>query len=244
VRKPSTYSFLDDVLREVAALTPGPYIHIGGDEAAGTAPADYVRFIKRTQGLVARYGKHVIGWDEVARAQLLPTTVVQHWDGAGASTAAGRGAQVIMSPADHAYLDQKYNASTRLGLSWAGYVSVERAYRWDPVNVLPGVGARNVLGVEAPLWTETITNRADMDYMFFPLLIGIAEIVGRRGPAVTGASTAYGSARRATASTRSGSTTSALRNPLALRRAPDRQRRRDAQRQAGAWGPGRASPLS
>jgi N-acetyl-beta-hexosaminidase len=176
VRKPSTYSFLDDVLREVAALTPGPYIHIGGDEAAGTAPADYVRFIKRTQRLVARYGKHVIGWDEVARAQLLPTTVVQHWDGAGASTAARRGAQVIMSPADHAYLDQKYNASTRLGLSWAGYVSVERAYRWDPVNVLPGVGPRNVLGVEAPLWTETITNRADMDYMFFPRLIGIAEI--------------------------------------------------------------------
>jgi hexosaminidase len=176
VREPATYSFLEDVLREVAALTPGPYIHIGGDEAAGTTPADYIRFIKRAQALVARYGKHVIGWDEIARSKLLPTTVVQHWYGDGAARAARRGAKLIISPADHAYLDQKYDASTRLGLRWAGYISVERAYRWDPVNVLPGVGARNVLGVEAPLWTETITNKADLDYMFFPRLIGIAEI--------------------------------------------------------------------
>ena len=176
VGKASTYSFLDDVLREVAALTPGPYIHIGGDEAAATAPADYARFIKRAQTLVARYHKRVIGWDEIAGASLLRTTVVQHWNGEGAATAARRGAKVIMSPAEHAYLDQKYNSSTRLGLNWAGYISVEDAYRWDPVNVLSGVGARNVLGVEAPLWTETIATRADMDYMFFPRLLGIAEI--------------------------------------------------------------------
>jgi hexosaminidase len=100
VRKPSTYAFLDDVLREVVALTPGPYIHLGGDEAAGTGPADYVRFIERVQRLVARYGKHVIGWDEVAHAKLLGTTVVQHWYGGGAATAARLGAKVIMSPAD------------------------------------------------------------------------------------------------------------------------------------------------
>ena len=174
--KASTYSFLEDVLSEVAALTPGPYIHIGGDEAAATTPADYVRFIKRAQSIVARYGKHVIGWDEIARAALAPTTVVQHWYGNGAASAARRGAKVIMSPAEHAYLDQKYNASTRLGLKWAGYISVEDAYRWDPVTALSGVRARNVLGVEAPLWTETIITRADMDYMFFPRLIGIAEI--------------------------------------------------------------------
>jgi len=176
VRKASTYSFLEDVLREISALTPGPYIHIGGDEAAATTPADYVRFIKRAQSLVARYGKHVIGWDEIARAALAPTTVVQHWYGNGAASAARHGAKVVMSPAEHAYLDQKYNASTRLGLNWAGYISVEDAYRWDPVTAVAGVRARNVLGVEAPLWTETITTRAEMDYMFFPRLIGIAEI--------------------------------------------------------------------
>jgi hexosaminidase len=176
VRKASTHSFVDAVLREVAALTPGRYIHIGGDEAAATSPADYARFVERVQAIAARYGKRVIGWNEIARSKLRPGTIVQHWNGPGAAAASQRGADVIMSPADHTYLDQKYNASTKLGAHWAGYVSVADAYRWDPATVVPGVRAQNVLGVEAPLWTETIVSRADMDYMVFPRLIGIAEI--------------------------------------------------------------------
>jgi hexosaminidase len=175
-RKASTYTFVDAVLREVAALTPGRYIHIGGDEAAGTTPVDYVHFVDRAQAIATRYGKRVIGWNEIARADLRPGTIVQHWNGDGAAAASRRGANVIMSPAEHTYLDQKYSASTKLGLHWAGYVSVEDAYRWDPVTVVPGVRARRVVGVEAPLWTETIASRADMDYMVFPRLIGIAEI--------------------------------------------------------------------
>jgi hexosaminidase len=176
VRKPSTYAFVDAVLREVAALTPGPYVHIGGDEAAATPPREYVRVVERLQAIAARYGKHVIGWNEIARAGLRPGTVVQHWRGNGAAAASRHGTKVIMSPAEHAYLDQKYNASTKLGLNWAGYVTVEGAYHWDPTTVVPGVAPQNVLGVEALLWTETIATRSDMDYMLFPRLIGIAEI--------------------------------------------------------------------
>jgi hexosaminidase len=176
VRKAGTYAFVDAVLREVAALTPGPYIHIGGDEAAATSPADYVRFIERAEAIAARYRKRVIGWNEIARAKLRPGTVVQHWNERGAAAASQRGAKVIMSPADHTYLDQKYNPSTKLGVHWAGYVSVADAYRWDPTTAVPGVRAQSILGVEAPLWTETIASRADMDYMVFPRLIGIAEI--------------------------------------------------------------------
>ena len=126
--------------------------------------------------IAAGYGKRVIGWTELARAGLRPGTIVQHWYGEGAAAASQRGTKVIMSPADHTYLDQKYNASTRLGLHWAGYVSVEDAYRWDPAAVVPGVRAQNVIGIEAPLWTETIASRADMDYMVFPRLIAVAEI--------------------------------------------------------------------
>ena len=72
VRKESTYSFLDDVLREVAALTPGPYIHIGGDEATGITPAEYARFLQRAQAIVARHGKRAIGWGEIATANFGP----------------------------------------------------------------------------------------------------------------------------------------------------------------------------
>jgi hexosaminidase len=81
-----------------------------------------------------------------------------------------------MSPASRAYLDMKYDASTALGLDWAGYTDVRDAYSWDPATTLPGVSADDVLGVEAPLWTETITTMADVELMAFPRLAGYAEI--------------------------------------------------------------------
>ena len=72
VDKEITYEFLDDVIRELAALTPGPYLHMGGDEAHSTEDADYVRFIERVQPIVAAHGKRLMGWEEIAQAPLLP----------------------------------------------------------------------------------------------------------------------------------------------------------------------------
>jgi N-acetyl-beta-hexosaminidase len=89
------------------------------------------------------------------------------------ATAERRGAALIMSPADHVYLDMKYEAGYPLGLDWAGHVDVRDAYDWDPAEI---VGARTaVLGIEAPLWTETITTVADIERMLLPRLPAIAE---------------------------------------------------------------------
>ena len=181
VDKQLTYAFVDDVVEELAALTPGPWFHIGGDEAAATKPRDYLRFIGRIQRIVEQHGKHVIGWEEIGRARLGPDTLVQHWNLDPAKTALSRraaeqGARVIMSPAAKTYLDMKYDSSTTLGLRWAGYTSVRDAYVWDPVRQVPGVGARDVIGVEAPLWSETTRSLADVEYLAFPRLIGIAEV--------------------------------------------------------------------
>jgi hexosaminidase len=176
LRKEITYAFVDDVVRELAALTPGPYIHIGGDEAAATKPAEYTSFVERVQEIVRAHGKGMVGWNEVARARLLPASVVQHWQGTRARDAARQGAKVIMSPAAKAYLDMKYDASTPLGLEWAGHTSVRDAYTWDPATQIRGVTENDVLGVEAPLWSETITTRADVEYLAFPRLLGLAEI--------------------------------------------------------------------
>jgi hexosaminidase len=179
--KAVTYRFIDEVVGELASLTPGPWIHIGGDEAMATKPADYVRFIQRAQRIVRRHGKQLIGWEEIARATLPPRTVVQHWNiepqrAALSAQAVKQGAEVIMSPAAKTYLDMKYDRSTRLGLSWAGYSSVRDAYAWDPATQLAGVKEGDLLGVEAPLWSETLRTRANLDYMAFPRLIGLAEI--------------------------------------------------------------------
>jgi hexosaminidase len=181
ISKSVTYDFVSDVVGELARLTPGPWIHIGGDEAAATKPADYVRFVQNVQRIVEAHGKRMIGWEEIGRAKLDPSTIVQHWNTDPAKTALSaravkQGAKVIMSPAEHAYLDMKYDPSSPLGLHWAGYTNVQDAYAWDPVRQVPGVGAKDVLGVEAPLWSETVQSMRDAEYLAFPRLIGIAEI--------------------------------------------------------------------
>ena len=79
IRKELTYTFVDDVVREVAALTPGPYIHVGGDEAHSTDPDEYRAFIERVETIVRSHGKRMIGWEEVAKTKLRRTSVAQHW---------------------------------------------------------------------------------------------------------------------------------------------------------------------
>ncbi|MFC9845371.1 beta-N-acetylhexosaminidase [Streptomyces sp. NPDC060223] len=184
VAKDVTYDFADDVIRELAAITPGKYIHIGGDEAHSTPHADFQAFMDRVQPIVAKYGKTVIGWHQLAGASPAPGALVQYWglDGTNpaekeeVAAAARNGAGVILSPADRAYLDMKYTKDTPLGLTWAGYVEVQRAYDWDPGNYIPGVPSSAVKGVEAPLWSETLVTSANIDYMAFPRLPGAAEL--------------------------------------------------------------------
>jgi hexosaminidase len=176
IDKEITYSFVEDVIREVAALTPGPYFHIGGDEAHATKTEDYVRFIQRVQSIVQSCGKQMVGWEEIAQADLLPTSIVQHWLSGMAFNAVKGGAKVIMSPASRIYLDIKYDESTPLGLNWAGTIEIDDAYIWDPAQQLQGISENDVLGVEAPLWSETLRTLEDVEYMAFPRLIGCAEI--------------------------------------------------------------------
>lgn len=184
VPKKITYNFVDDVVREVAALTPGPYLHIGGDEAHSTSQADYVTFMDKVQPIVAKYGKTVVGWHQLTGANPAPGAVAQYWgyDRTGAAErqqvvdAAKKGTRLIISPADRAYMDMKYNKDTPLGLSWAGYVEVQRSYDWNPDTYLAGTPAGAVLGVEAPMWTETLSTSEHLEYMAFPRLPGIAEL--------------------------------------------------------------------
>ncbi|MGV9365052.1 family 20 glycosylhydrolase [Amycolatopsis sp. NPDC003731] len=180
ISKDITYTFVADVLRELAALTPGPYLHIGGDEASATSQADYLTFMNKVLPLVAATGKSVIGWHDVAKATLPASASPQFWgtttSDSGVSTAVSRGSKVILSPANKAYLDMKYNSSSPIGLSWAGYIEVQDAYNWNPGAYLSGVGESAVRGVESPLWTETVVKPADIDYLAFPRLAAHAEL--------------------------------------------------------------------
>ncbi|NUT51590.1 MAG: family 20 glycosylhydrolase [Saccharothrix sp.] len=180
IDKDITYRFVDDVLREVAALTPGPYLHIGGDEAHATPDDDFALFMAKVLPMVAAHGKTAIGWHEFVKAGPPASAVAQFWGTKAVAPdvveAAARGNGIVLSPATKAYLDMKYDADTALGLSWAGHTDVRDAYDWDPGAYLDDLPAEAVLGVEAPLWTETVASSADLEHLAFPRLPAIAEL--------------------------------------------------------------------
>ncbi|MFJ5665013.1 beta-N-acetylhexosaminidase [Micromonospora sp. C32] len=175
-----TYDFVADVVGEVAALTPGPWLHLGGDEAFKVPADSYRTFVNRAQRLVAATGKTVVGWHQLAPAEHVDGRVLQWWgtngDDPETADAVRRGARVILSPANHAYLDMKYAPDTPIGHDWAGLIDVRRAYEWDPGTHVRGVPAEAVLGVEAPLWTESVSTRAEVEFMLFPRLPAVAEL--------------------------------------------------------------------
>jgi hexosaminidase len=180
ISKDVTYRFIDDVVREVSAVTPGPYFHIGGDEALSTPDADFVKFMNRVLPIVKKYGKTTTGWHEFIKTTKDTTLVPQFWgtetSDANVAAAAQRGNKILMSPANRIYLDMKYNKSTKLGQDWAGLIEVKDSYNWNPGAYLDGVTEGSVRGVEAPLWTETIKSSADIEYMAFPRLAVAAEL--------------------------------------------------------------------
>lgn len=177
VKKDSVYKFVDDVVRELAAITPGPYIHLGGDESHVTPKPDFIYFLNKIQPIPKKYGKKMIGWEEVAQASLDSNTIVQYWSNVEhAKEAVKKGAKIIMSPATKTYLDMKYDSTTKLGQAWAALIEVDSAYIWSLKDRLKEISPEQILGVEAPLWTETISTMDDIEYMVFPRLPGIAEV--------------------------------------------------------------------
>ncbi|MGV9266944.1 family 20 glycosylhydrolase [Kitasatospora sp. NPDC003701] len=212
--KDATRSFLQTVIKAVAALTPGPYIHLGGDETPQATSEQYDSYVKAAADATAAEKKTVMGWHQLGQSPLPAGSLLQYWGedsdrrSIGTTTettsvgevrkGVAQGAGFIMSPSDHAYLDMKYDASTPYGLSWSGYVPVQRSYEWDPATVtgkLDGTGAivpaQKIAGVEAALWADrayrgssALPNSSTYwpapqeyaDFMSFPRLPALAEV--------------------------------------------------------------------
>ena len=111
---------------------------------------------------------------------------------------AARGGKVIMSPGTEIYLDMKYDSATVLGLRWAGLIEVPMRTTGIQRRCCPSVRRPPILGVEAPLWSETLVKLEDYEFMAFPRLLAIAEVgvvaTGRAGVGcLSGATRATGS---------------------------------------------------
>lgn len=176
-QKDTVYSFLDDVIGEIAAMSPGPYFHIGGDESHVTKKPDYILFVEKVEKIVQKHGKRMMGWNEIAQAKIDPSTIAQLWNEPhNAIKAAENGSKIILSPADRTYLDMQYDSLSKFGLHWAAYIPVDAAYNWNPEIYVEGLPKESILGIEAPLWSETVSNSEEMEYLAFPRVIGIGEL--------------------------------------------------------------------
>jgi hexosaminidase len=193
-----TFAFIDDVLTEVAALFPGPYIHIGGDEVPKTRwqqsalAQDIMRrenlpnegalqswFIRRVEKIVHAKGKRMIGWDEILEGGLAPDATVMSWRGtAGGIAAAREDHDVIMSPGTHLYFDHYQGDPRHEPLNIGGRTTLERVYSFEPVpDSLTTEQARHILGAQANVWTEYLKTPTLVEYMAYPRALALAEVV-------------------------------------------------------------------
>lgn len=190
-----TFNFLQDVLDEVMALFPSPYIHIGGDECPKTSwkRSSFCQELMREKGLkdehelqsyfvqrIEKYinskGRSIIGWDEILEGGLAPNATVMSWRGEkGGIAAASQDHQVIMTPSSHLYLDHK-QTNKEDSVTIGGYTPVEKTYNYNPIAVGVPLGKEKyILGAQANLWTEYIKNTKKVEYMLFPRLSALSE---------------------------------------------------------------------
>lgn len=167
-----TYTFLAHVFKQLAELTPGPYLHVGGDEASSTSPTDYDYFMNRVIGLVHDVGKSTMGWNlsyaAAGASSLTSTDLIQYYntpDGTTAAAAINNGTGVVVSYYPYTYLDYPYSAG-----------DFDKYYNWDVEATVPDVPAASIKGVEAPLWTETLRSDAEAEYQVWPRAAATAEI--------------------------------------------------------------------
>jgi hexosaminidase len=193
-----TFGFVQNVLREVAALFPGPYIHIGGDEVdkkgwRNSPDAQTIMkqkdlqdedqlqsyFVKRVGKFLTSRGKRMIGWDEILEGGLAPDAVVMSWRGeSGGIEAARQGHRVIMSPTDYCYFDYNQGDPSREPANIGGFVTLAKVYGYEPIpKEMPDDRRQYLLGAQANVWTEYISTPDYLEYMLFPRLLAFSEAV-------------------------------------------------------------------
>lgn len=177
---PATYEFTKEVLTQLAAMTPGPYLHIGGDESHVTPHDKYSKMLGQFNTQVKDTGKTAIGWNE-ASGDMPAGSVVQYWAGDVKNVAnniLANNSKAILSPASKTYIPQRQDSSQTVGGTWAcgGSCTLQSHYDWNPENFLPGVTDERILGVETVQWGEWIRGMDQTETMQYPRTLATAEV--------------------------------------------------------------------
>jgi hexosaminidase len=196
----STFMFLQDVIDEVLAIFPSKYIHIGGDEspkanwkkcphcqqriaAEGLEDEHELQsyFIQRMEKYINKKGRTIIGWDEILEGGLAPNAIVMSWRGEeGGIAAAKQDHYVIMTPGSHVYFDHS-QSQREDSVTIGGFTTVEKVYSYEPIpKELNEKQAQYVMGAQANVWTEYMKSPAKVEYMIFPRISALSEVLWTR----------------------------------------------------------------
>jgi hexosaminidase len=193
----TTFKFLENVLTEVMELFPSQYIHIGGDEASKvwwkqSAVSQQIMkanglkteselqsyFIRRIEKFVNSKGKTIIGWNEILQGGLAPNAAVMSWQGEkGGIEAAKQNHKAIMTPEEKVYFNHaQFVKEDSLTAGKASLLA--DVYNYEPIPAqLTAEQAKYIWGGQGCLWSEYITNPAKVQYMLFPRLDALSEIL-------------------------------------------------------------------
>ncbi|MBC6612621.1 family 20 glycosylhydrolase [Hymenobacter sp. BT507] len=185
----TTYEFVENVLTEVAALFPSPYVHIGADEVdktswSTTACTELMQkegikdvnglqsyFVRRVERFLQSKGKKMIGWDDMLEGGIDASATVMYWRSwvkDAPAKAIRNGNPLIMTPVSTLYFDNLPDKN-----------SVEKVYNFDvvPADLDPATAQKAILGAQANLWTEQVPSENRADYMVMPRMTALAEVV-------------------------------------------------------------------
>ena len=201
-----TVAFLEKVLDFVCDVFPSEVIHIGGDEcprenwkecpkcqarmkAEGLASVSDLQawITRRMAAHLAKRGRRVMGWDEILAGDVPKTAIGQSWrtnakEGAGTDHVSGasgamRGHDMVMSPHDMTYYSYRQGIENDPFPRVGSALTLEKAYRFDPLAGVPAEAKPHVLGGQCCLWGEYIWNFYDLNWRMWPRAFAMSEIL-------------------------------------------------------------------
>lgn len=194
----ATYTVLETIFAEMLELFPSRYFHLGADEVPedawqssplanalsetlgteGAAPLQ-AHLLKRLQAFLTAHGRITGAWEEASHGGGIDREhcyLVGWREMATSQKLAAAGYDVVVAPAQAYYLDMALGEDWHeCGAAWAGFSSVEASYRYDPAEGWSAAERQHLLGVQACIWSEPMSDRAVFDRLVFPRLSAIAE---------------------------------------------------------------------
>lgn len=205
--------FCGKILDEVVRVFPGPYVHIGGDEAPtnrwmscakcrARMEREHLKggrelqgwFMRKMVDRLAKHGRRAVVWEEALGCGELPKeTVIQSWKGTSAGAhAASLGHDVIMSPYEWTYFSLPIELPDPKGYGYREYLiknkmilPVEKVRRFDPKAGVPENCCDHIIGGECCAWSEVIRDLPELRYKCFTRMQAFGAALAEHGFAET-----------------------------------------------------------